>query len=160
MLFRSKHYNEGWANGYKLGLRYWEIWNEPEGHSTDGLQPMWSGGTFDQMLELYKKIATTIKAYDSSLKVGGLSFMYCDFAVEPFLKFCREESLPVDFLSFHHYAQDLEWIVEQVKDAKDLLDKYAFDNSEIIIAECKEPHLCQWPHIFHRLSALQANTEG
>ena len=24
-----RHYNEGWANGYKYGIKYWEIWNEP-----------------------------------------------------------------------------------------------------------------------------------
>ncbi len=130
-----KHYNSGWANGYNLNIKYWEIWNEPEGHATDGTQPMWSGGTFEQMLELYKKIAIAIKDYDSSLKVGGLSFMYNDFAVEPFLSFCNKEKLPVDFLSFHHYAQEYDWLTSQTLEAKRLLDKFGFSNSEIVIAE-------------------------
>ncbi len=34
-----RHYNAGWANGYKWGTRYWEIWNEP-----DGITNCWGGG--------------------------------------------------------------------------------------------------------------------
>lgn len=26
-----RHFNQGWANGYHLGIHYWEIWNEPNG---------------------------------------------------------------------------------------------------------------------------------
>ncbi|MBO4633248.1 MAG: hypothetical protein J5858_15120, partial [Lentisphaeria bacterium] len=28
-----RHYNHGWANGFKLGIQYWEIWYEPENPS-------------------------------------------------------------------------------------------------------------------------------
>ncbi|MDD5707363.1 MAG: hypothetical protein PHR35_15680, partial [Kiritimatiellae bacterium] len=31
-----RHYNKGWANGHKWGIKYWEIWNEP-----DGITNMW-----------------------------------------------------------------------------------------------------------------------
>ena len=31
-----RHYNCGWADGYKWDIKYWEIWNEPE-----GIQNMW-----------------------------------------------------------------------------------------------------------------------
>jgi hypothetical protein len=33
----AQHYNDGWAHGYHLGIRYWEIWNEPD------LIPFWTG---------------------------------------------------------------------------------------------------------------------
>jgi xylan 1,4-beta-xylosidase len=33
----ARHYNDGWANGYRLGIRYWEIWNQPD------LIPFWTG---------------------------------------------------------------------------------------------------------------------
>ena len=26
-----RHYNRGWANGFEWGIKYWEIWNEPDG---------------------------------------------------------------------------------------------------------------------------------
>ena len=25
-----RHYNEGWEDGYHMGIEYWEIWNEPD----------------------------------------------------------------------------------------------------------------------------------
>ena len=28
-----RHYNEGWANGQKANIKYWEIGNEPDGQS-------------------------------------------------------------------------------------------------------------------------------
>jgi len=31
-----RHYNRGWANGQSWNIRYWEIWNEP-----DGVNNMW-----------------------------------------------------------------------------------------------------------------------
>ena len=34
-----RHYTEGWANGFKYNIRYWEIWNEPEVQD----QMMWCG---------------------------------------------------------------------------------------------------------------------
>ena len=60
-----KHYNDGWANGYRLGIKYWEIWNEPEGYVTEDNQILWSDGTFDQILKLYKKASQKIKEYDN-----------------------------------------------------------------------------------------------
>ena len=130
-----KHYNDGWANGYRLGIKYWEIWNEPEGHITEDNQILWSDGTFDQILKLYKKASQMIKEYDNSLKVGGLSFMYNDFAVEPFLKYCNKNKLSVDFLSFHHYASDLNMLEREAKEARSLLDKYGYEKAEIILSE-------------------------
>lgn len=41
-----RHYNEGWAGGYRYGIRYWEIWNEPENRPV-----MWTG-TDAQFLEV------------------------------------------------------------------------------------------------------------
>ena len=26
-----RHYRQGWANGFNYDIKYWEIWNEPEG---------------------------------------------------------------------------------------------------------------------------------
>jgi len=27
-----RHYNDGWAGGYHWGIKYWEVWNEPDNH--------------------------------------------------------------------------------------------------------------------------------
>ena len=143
-----KHYNAGWANGFHYNLKYWEIWNEPEGRSANGQQPMWNGGTFDEMLALYKKISIMIKEYDPDLKVGGLSFMYCNYGTDEWLDFCQKEKLPVDFISFHHYASDLDWIVEQGHEVQAMKEKYGFENAEVIIAEWSNLYLENYNGIY------------
>ena len=39
------HYNYGWADGYKLGIKYWEIWNEPDLDPDDSKNKRTWGGT-------------------------------------------------------------------------------------------------------------------
>ena len=38
-----RHYTEGWADGFKYDMEYWEIWNEPECRNADGSNPCWQG---------------------------------------------------------------------------------------------------------------------
>ena len=51
-----RHYNEGWAGGFRYGIRYWEIWNEPENRPA-----MWTG-TDEEFLRLYSTAARAIKS--------------------------------------------------------------------------------------------------
>ena len=51
----EQHYNDGWAHGYQLGIRYWEIWNEPD------LIPFWTG-TPAQFYALYAATAARSRA--------------------------------------------------------------------------------------------------
>ena len=103
-----RHYNEGWANGFHYNIKHWEIWNEPE--DGDG---MWAG-TLRQYHELYAVAAKAIKAHDPSLKVGGPATS-CIWGVGawPFLTFCRDRKLPMDFLSFHEYADAPHYMAEE-----------------------------------------------
>ena len=43
-----RHYNEGWANGYNLNIKYWEIWNEPDLDDDDSPNKKTWGGTMPQ----------------------------------------------------------------------------------------------------------------
>ncbi len=58
------HYNEGWADGFQFGIKYWEIWNEPD------IGLFWKG-TPRQYYEFYELIAKKLKQHDPTLKVGG-----------------------------------------------------------------------------------------
>ena len=72
-----RHYNEGWANGYHMGITYWEIWNEPDNCFEEGKSPMWQG-TKEQYFELYETAARHLKAcFGDSIRVGG--FASCGF---------------------------------------------------------------------------------
>src|SRR5262245_21354274 len=50
-----RHYNEGWADGHRFDIGYWEIWNEPENRPA-----VWTG-TQKQFYQLYATTANAIK---------------------------------------------------------------------------------------------------
>lgn len=124
-----RHYNDGWNNGFHYNIKYWEIWNEPES------QNMWLG-TDQQYFELYKTAARSIKKYNSPLKVGGpASNSVKSRIVKPFLSYCRDQSLPLDFFSWHVYTHDPKEIVEDAKLARDILDEHGFKKTESFLDE-------------------------
>ena len=49
-----RHYTEGWANGFRWKITYWEIWNEPDNRKDPVENQQWRG-TFPQFNELYKR---------------------------------------------------------------------------------------------------------
>lgn len=123
-----KHYTRGWADGMDGGVHCWEIWNEPETGAS-----MWTG-TFEQYLDLYKAAASAIKAFDPKLKVGGfgVAFSYGKgpIRVSEFLEYCRAHSLPLDFFSWHTYAELPEQFADNARSVRDLLDEHGFSATE------------------------------
>ncbi len=71
-----RHYTEGWANGFRMKVTYWEIWNEPENHPDDNRNPMF-GGPFTEYMRLYGTVAPYLKAKFPHLKIGG--YGHCGF---------------------------------------------------------------------------------
>jgi len=123
-----RHYNYGWANGFHYDIRYWEIWNEPEGGG--GL--MWTG-TAEQFRHLYRVAAPLIKAFDPALKIGGygaaLPMGEAEF-FENFLDMCEREQIPLDFFSWHSYNDDPAVAREISEYVRAGLDRYGFTKAE------------------------------
>jgi xylan 1,4-beta-xylosidase len=90
-----------WVDRYGAPeVREWffEAWNEPN------LKAFWTG-TQDEYFQLYRRTAEAIKTVDPALKVGGPAT--ADNAwIQEFLDFCTTNSVPVDFVSTHHYPTD------------------------------------------------------
>lgn len=151
-----RHYNEGWANGARHDIRYWEIWNEPEN------RPACWTGTDEQFLALYATAAREIKSQFPKLKVGGPGFGYTGEVsgenfragglITNFLTFCRRESLPLDFLSWHCYTDDPHELVVRARGIRSLLDSYGFTNAE--------SHLNEWNYLPGKSWAPIARTRG
>jgi beta-xylosidase len=129
-----RHYNEGWADGFRYNIRYWEIWNEPENQPA-----MWTG-TDDQYFQLYEITAKAIKARWPDLKVGGPSLGYTgefkdgqfkpgDFLLR-FLRRCRDRQVPLDFFSWHRYASDPSDYARRACALRQLLDAHGFTKTE------------------------------
>jgi hypothetical protein len=123
------HYNEGWADGFHMGIQYWEIWNEPD------IRPCWTG-TREQFFELYAAAAPIIKRDHPNVKVGGCGWArgYGEFA-EQWLAFVKENDLPMDFYSWHLYMHTPEMLVDAAPKTQAMLEKYGFGNVEQIFDE-------------------------
>ena len=140
-----RHYNCGWGNGFKFGIKYWEIWNEPEN------PPMWSG-TREQYFELYRITSTRLKKEFPDLKVGG--YASCGFYAvnrpnctdfykgfvtwyDEFLKFvtAKKTACPLDFFSWHLYTWDPEEIILHAKYVDSKLKEYGLTKVENIFNE-------------------------
>ena len=138
-----RHYNQGWANGFRHGIRYWEIWNEPENRPA-----MWTGSE-EQYFALYATTAKTIKAAFPEVNVGGPAvgatgdfdgetFKPVDF-VRKFLAYCRGHEAPLDFFSWHRYTSQPWDLPRRARAIRRLLDEYGFLRAE--------SHLNEWNYL-------------
>ncbi len=134
-----RHYDEGWAKGFKYKIRYWEIWNEP-----DNKPAMWTG-TDEQFLELFEVTAKTLKSRRPLLKVGGPGlanagrieggkFVPSNYA-RKFLSFCRRKGVPLDFFSWHRYTKDPSEYAKLAEGVREMLDGYGFTKTESFLDE-------------------------
>ena len=123
------HYNEGWADGFFMGIEYWEFWNEPE------IPQCWTGST-EEFLRFYEEAAPQIKRGHPGIRLGGCAFVSPDgeFA-ERFLAAVREKGLPLDFYSWHGYVHDPRKVKELAERADAVLKKYGFEDVESIYDE-------------------------
>jgi len=130
-----RHYNQGWAGGHACGIRYWEIWNEP-----DMSEQFWSG-TAEQYFILYEETAKALKALDPALKVGGpgLSGSFTGSYLEGLLDHCRQTGAPLDFYSWHQYGGRDEYnphcYYDYARRVRDALNQYGYGKAESIVTE-------------------------
>jgi len=129
------HYNRGWDHGFRYGLKYWEVWNEPD------LGALFWGGTPQQFYALYAKLARAVKRADPSALVGGPTLAKPNDASpyrDGFLEFVRDEHLPLDFFSWHWYATDSNDPLDFVRIGRDVrarLDRFGFRSTLSVLDE-------------------------
>jgi xylan 1,4-beta-xylosidase len=123
-----QHHDQGWANGRHDGIQYWEIWNEPDGHS------FWAG-TPEQFYQLYAVTAKALKKQYPSLKFGGPALAGNLTFLEGFLKYAHEHQVPVDFVSWHIYTQDADEVARRANKVHALMVQYGYPNAESILDE-------------------------
>ena len=159
-----RHYNEGWANGFRYGVEYWEIWNEPDNGRDDTENQMWHG-TKEQYYALYEVTAKHLKAvFGDGIKVGGLAT--CGFRyilsdpqafgidhpkndepcysngrsknfldwVEGFFEHIKRTGAPIDFFSWHSYLTVRD-TVACAKYCKSLLERHGYGHLETQLNE-------------------------
>ena len=156
-----RHYNEGWANGFKFGITYWEVWNEPENEEEIERNNMWKG-TAEQYYDLYAATSKHLrKCFGNSIKIGGYAStgLYLGYMNEEekyqkpheishweeraiyhtkfllgFLDRIKRENLPFDFFTHHSYM-DVQRTIHIQKYTEKLLAEAGFPDVEIHINE-------------------------
>ena len=146
-----RHYNEGWGWGLdqahttrniawsnQFNIVYWEIWNEPDLDASDGELPKnprcW-GGTVTNFFEFYETAARHLKAKFPKLKIGGPALCGNMGWGERFIRHCRDNSVPLDFFSWHIYAVEPKQIADRCRQVRKMMDRYGFEKSESILNE-------------------------
>jgi xylan 1,4-beta-xylosidase len=76
---------------------YFEVWNEPN------LSPGFWTGTQDEYFKLYQYSVNAIKSVNKGYRVGGPATAGAAWEVE-LIDFCRNNNLPLDFISTHSYG--------------------------------------------------------
>ncbi len=132
-----RHYNEGWADGYEMGIEYWEIWNEPDCRNADGTNPCWQG-TPEQFAEFFVTALGHLKACFPKLKIGGpaICTLWNEDYTNLVLSAVEKAGLSLDFFSFHSYDREPSGFYKVTEKARGLLRKYGLEEgTELILNE-------------------------
>ena len=157
-----RHYNEGWANGFHFGIKYWEIWNEPDNEESIELNNMFKG-TAEEYYELYAVTSKHLReCFGDSIKIGGYAStgLYVGYMEQEekyrqpheithwearaiyhtkyflgFLERVKRDGLPLDFFSHHSYM-DVRRTMDIQHYTERILAEAGFHDIEI--------HLNEW----------------
>jgi len=140
-----RHYNNGWADGYHWGIKYWEIWNEP---NLDWYDERWKtdprcwAGSPEQFFDFYEVSSKYLKKMHPELKIGGPAFAGSPIQqpevpkwYEIFVEEMAKRKAPLDFFSWHLYNTNVEKFAKQTRDVRNILDKHGFTATESILNE-------------------------
>ena len=138
------HYNEGFAGGFKLGIKYVEIFDSPDTQGSFALEKQ-------EYFRLYRTVAGYLKKRFPRIKVGAYASggfrsqnhvgtsdeerAYVDY-LDDFLSFIgnKETAAPLDFLSWCCYAETPEELSLHTNYARSFLNHHGFKKTESIIS--------------------------
>ena len=130
-----KHYCYGWANGFNMDIKYWEIWNEPDLDPDDSTNKRCWGGTAKEFYELFNITLTHLKKCFPELKIGGPAMANTNNVtwIRGLLDSLGETK--PDFFSWHVYADTVENIQGKIRRVRAILDEYGLTECESILNE-------------------------
>ena len=123
-----RHYTEGWADGFRYKMTYWEIWNEPD------IEPCWTG-TPEQFMDLYVLTLRHLMGCFPHLKIGGPALSHNREFAAALLDRLKAENLYPNFFSWHFYGKRAETLVEYARFFRGLLDEKGFTKTESLCTE-------------------------
>ena len=139
------HYNEGWANGFKLGIKYFEIWSAPD--SAAGFL-----GEPREYYELYRVTACYLRERFPKIKIGAygsrgfasLNRLDSDEELKAAVPFMQQflsylnrsdPKPPLDFFTWVCQAATPEELALHSRYARSYLDSAGFKRTRSIVCE-------------------------
>jgi len=139
------HYNEGWANGFHMNIKYWEIWNAPD-------SPLGFSGEPTEFFELYRITANRLRARFPKIKIGayGQSGFYSLNRIDAteemkkyvpfmqsFFRYVTAEATeaPLDFFTWCAYPSNPDELAMHIRYARTYLDNAGLRKTKSIICE-------------------------
>jgi hypothetical protein len=115
----------------RLGVRYWEVWNEPN------LWGFWQG-SYQEYLRLYDVTVEAALQTDPNIRIGGPAV--ASYQPDHIDEFMQHEAFlgvkgRVDFISWHSYGQQPEVLAAHVRAIREIAAKYPRFSPELIITE-------------------------
>jgi len=127
-----RHYNEGWADGFKWNIRYWSIWEEPDTNPElfDGPDPY-----YGSYFRLYKTVAPILKQRFPNIRICGPQACGDPQRVRDFVEFCAREKLPIDALGWTQYCLWPEELHSLATLFRGILDEHGYKDTELNLVE-------------------------
>jgi hypothetical protein len=140
--YTVRHYNQGWMNGRRFGITYWEIWNEPDSPAFwKDSASVRSPGDSAAFVRMFKTIGDSLKRLDPMLKVGGPGVLGGSILTKRrwipyFINAARDARATMDFFSWHLYEALNPYSIKIQGDyVRGLLDAAGYTNAESHITE-------------------------
>ncbi len=153
-----RHYNEGWANGYNLGIKYWEIWNEPDLDPDDAKNKRTWGGTKAQFFDLYEISAKHLKKCFPNYMIGGPALAGNLGWAEEFLCEMQKRKVPMDFFSWHIYCETAEALAARGIRVREIMNTYGYKKAESILNEWN--YIRNWTDLFNYSKKMIIGIKG
>jgi hypothetical protein len=115
----------------RLGVRYWEVWNEPDQWG------FWKAAYADY-LRLYDVSVDAARSADPGVRVGGPAVAY--FSPGHIAELLEHQARRgpagrVDFISWHSYGRSPDELAADIRQARDILSRYPQFNPQLFITE-------------------------
>lgn len=137
------HYNEGWADGFKMNIKFFEIWSgadRQEGFADNKIE----------FFELYTVCALKLRERFPKIKIGGygMSGFYAQNrlgaseeqktyvpTMQKFLNYIREREAPLDFFTWTCHTSNSEELLMHARYARTYLDSAGFKRTKSFLVD-------------------------
>ena len=140
------HYNDGWANGFHFGVKYWEIMNESDVIAYWPMKKKLYVDFYSILANHLKKrfpdiligpcFANPVRVMPNPVGKGTIpNFMEALMQFHEFARRYRLGEYPVDFFPIHTHTKELPELRDKLNRIFPFLRDYGLDKTELITTE-------------------------